>query len=249
MLALLSGASFLAALITGVTGLAGGVVLMSALVLFYDVTTAIALHALLQAFSNFIRVLVFRKNIDWPSALRFVSLVIPGVYLGAQLGQNFPKQAIEVALGGIILWSSFQIKPKLEPSENKSIFIVLGFVSSFLGMIVGVVGPFIAPFFIKAGLTKEKLIATKSFGQAAVQIAKVITFSSLLNFSFWQFQQEIFAMFMAILVATLLAKKVLKNISEKIFVQGLRVILVLSALKVLTQALAPDYLRILEIIS
>ena len=154
--------SFLAALTSGITGMAGGVLLISVLNIFYDTTTSIALHGLLQVIANFSRILLFIKSVSWKPFFYFASLVIPGAWLGAHLMQQISENILEALLGCVILWVVFQKKTTSNEQKGQPfIFIPLGFSSGFLGMIIGVTGPLLAPFFIRAGITKERFIAHK----------------------------------------------------------------------------------------
>ena len=58
-------------------------------------------------------------------------------------------------------------------------------------MIVGVVGPMLAPFLLSIRNSKEEFVATKSFCQGSVQAIKVIMFLTVLKFDYMLHSQKI----------------------------------------------------------
>lgn len=68
---LIVAAAFLTSILSGVFGMAGGLVFMGALAWILPVTTALALHGVIQFASNAWRVLLHRKHVAWPVLLWF----------------------------------------------------------------------------------------------------------------------------------------------------------------------------------
>ena len=234
---LLGFAGFLSALISGVTGMAGGTLLLSILSLFFDPTTTIALHGLLQVFANLSRVIVFIRSVSWKHVGYFILLSIPGAYFGASIRDLFSQSLLKAMLGFIIVYVA--LKPNTKKNQPKSstiIFIPLGFASGFLGMIIGVTGPLLAPFFLKAGLTKEIFVATKALCQFVVQIIKVAIFATILSFDYTNYQNEIIVITGMIFIGTFSSKAILKYIPEKKFVLILKLILCILGGKLLLSA-------------
>lgn len=230
-------AGFISALVSGVTGMAGGTLLLSVLSLFYDPTTTIALHGLLQVFANLSRVVVFIHSVSWKHVGYFVLLSIPGAYLGASIRDVFSPPTLKAMLGLLIVYVA--IKPnssKRQTSSKPFVFIPLGFASGFLGMIIGVTGPLLAPFFLKAGLTKEVFVATKALCQFVVQIIKVVLFATILSFDYTNHLSDLTLMVGCIFIGTFASKKIIRHISEKIFVRILQAILCILGAKLLLSA-------------
>ncbi len=218
--------------------MAGGTLLLSILSIFYDPTTTIALHGLLQVFANLSRVMIFIRAVSWKHVGYFILLCIPGAYLGASIRDVFSPSMLKAMLGILILYVALKPKAtKKSPSSNQIIFIPLGFISGFLGMIIGVTGPLLAPFFLKAGLTKEIFVATKALCQFVVQIIKVVLFATMLSFDYSNFQYELIVMTCTIFVGTFIAKTVIQHISEKNFILILKLILTILGGKLLLSSL------------
>ena len=62
-------AAFLTALLSGIFGMAGGLVLMGALALVLPVSVAFVTHGLLQLVANGWRAVLHRQHIAWPMVL------------------------------------------------------------------------------------------------------------------------------------------------------------------------------------
>ena len=215
--------------------MAGGTLLLSVLSLFYDPTATIALHGLLQVFANLSRVIIFIRSVSWKHVGYFVLLSVPGAYLGASIRAVFSPHVLKAMLGLLIIYVALKPKSKSgQVDSNPFIFIPLGFTSGFLGMIIGVTGPLLAPFFLKAGLTKEVFVSTKALCQFVVQIIKVIIFATILSFDYTQYQSELVVMTCTIFIGTFASKTVIRHISERNFVLILKVILCVLGGKLLS---------------
>lgn len=65
--------AFVTALLSGIFGMAGGLVLMGALVLLFPVSAAFVTHGIIQIVSNGWRALLNRRDIVWPNRLEQVT--------------------------------------------------------------------------------------------------------------------------------------------------------------------------------
>lgn len=232
----LVGGGFASSFISGITGMAGGTLLLSIMLITYDPSTSIALHGLLQVFSNLSRVFLFIKSVSWKHVGLFSLLAVPGAVLGAKMSIFFSPVLLKALLGMVLLYEAVKKTASKEETlheSNRYVFVSLGFVSGFLGMIIGATGPLLAPFFLHAGLTKERFVATKALCQFLVQIVKVILFAALLHFDYTQHNTAIIIITIAIFVGTAAAKISLSYVSEKIFVLVLKAILFILGTKLL----------------
>lgn len=218
--------------------MAGGTLLLSVLSIFYDPTATIALHGLLQVFANLSRVVVFIHSVSWRHVGYFVLLSVPGAYLGASIRELFSPHLLKAMLGILIVYVALKPTSKKGSADSKPlIFVPLGFASGFLGMIIGVTGPLLAPFFLKAGLTKEVFVSTKALCQFVVQIIKVFIFATMLSFDYWLHQNALTVMIVTIFVGTFVSKSVIRYISETIFILILKAILCVLGGKLLLSSL------------
>ena len=64
--AVIGASIFVTSFIAGVFGMAGGMILLGVLLLYFDVATAMVVFSLLQLSSNLSRVFLWRAYILWP---------------------------------------------------------------------------------------------------------------------------------------------------------------------------------------
>ena len=237
ILALLFLASAATALVSGVTGLAGGALLFSCLTYIWSVREAIALHAATQSLSNGIRVGIFWSHIHWAIVARFAVLVVPGAYLGSLSLDAIPTQYLfGLAAIGILL-AIFPTKHLPIPT-HPNWFILGGFLAGFLGMLIGVVGPIIAPLFLNVKIIKEEFVATKSACQLITQGVKFGFFLGLLGFDYSQYAGEVLWMAGGLTLGTFAAKRILKSVSNRVFRVGIKGLLVATAIQLAYKGIA-----------
>jgi len=79
--------------VSGVIGLAGGMLLLSALLLVFDPVVAIPLHGAVQLVSNGSRAWFQRPHVRWDAVVRFVWPLLPAGALGLSLLRSIPADA------------------------------------------------------------------------------------------------------------------------------------------------------------
>ena len=226
----------LASCISAIFGMAGGAVFFSALVWAVDAKTAIPIHSGIQLIGNTSRIVVYFKEIQWKIALFFSLLLLPGAYFGSLLFRYFNSQLMELLIGGFIILTVWLPKKNHCGQRHKQ-FILAGFISAFLGMIVAVTGPLIASFFNREGVRKEKLVATKSFCQGITQLAKVIVFSTVLKFDFQQYTAAFVLLGLASIVGTYIGRKLIGKIKDHRYHQLNNALLIVIGLNMLFKAI------------
>lgn len=201
------------AIFSAVFGVAGGMMLFVFLSLFLNAASALPIHAVVQAVSNTSRVAFSWGSIHWPVMKAYCTLLLPGAVAGSFLYKYFDPQLLETMVAATIL-VVVHVPFKVQGGwgNTQRTFLVLGLVSGFLGMIIGVVGPLISPFFATAGLKKEKMVATKAACQVVLQLIKIPTFSIVVGDSFMQYQNLI----ICLCVVTIIGSWVGKNLIHKI---------------------------------
>ena len=242
IIGIISILGLLTAAFSAVFGVAGGMMLFVILSLFLNAVIAVPVHAFTQLISNFSRVWVSFRLIDWKVVKEYMLLIIPGAFLGSQLYKYFNADYLEIMVGCVIIAVLyFPFKDKVE--KFKGMFLILGFVSGFLGMIIGVVGPLISPFFSIAGIKKEKMVATKAACQFFVQFVKIPAFGLLLQFDFTPYLFLILFLILATITGTVIGNRFIHKISDKKYFMIERFVLTALSLILITKSA----IRILDI--
>lgn len=237
--------ALLTSMISGLLGMAGGMLLLAVMFSFLSHAEAIPIHALVQLVSNSTRLIAFFKNIDGSALVRYVLGMLPGIVLGSLVYYQFGTPAgsepyLKMIVGIYILVATFLPKPTSHDGRRSVwAFPVIGFVSGAAALTIGATGPLIAPVFARQGFVKEKLVATKAACQAVMHVAKLPVFliagstGKFAQFDFARLGLLVIIMSAMVIPGTLLGKRTLGLISPDQFRWLYRVALVVAGLKIL----------------
>lgn len=127
------------------------------------------------------RLIVFRKNICWSIVIYFVPAALPAVWLGAVLLKYVNPVYLEIAIGVflvsnlVFLFRKQEIANKQErPAVVK--LIAIGFSAGFLSGLTGAVGLLFNRFYLRYGLTKEEIIATRAANEIVLHLFKIVLY-------------------------------------------------------------------------
>lgn len=227
----------LGALISSLTGLGGGTLILAGLLLVFPPALAIPLHSFTQFSANALRTGIFFKQINWKVVGAYAILMLPAAWLGARIFHLINPSWLKIVVGIFILFSiiPFSFKPKGEPKLRT--FVWLGGLSGFLGVFVGAVGPLVMPFFNRLKLERQGMLSTKSAGQSLLQLSKIIAFWGAAGVDFISLRENILILVLASLVGVALSIPVSRKISDAKFDLILNVLLGLIACKVLYEGI------------
>jgi uncharacterized protein len=165
---------FLTSLLSGIFGMAGGLILLWVMLFLYPVGTAIALQGIIQMVSNGSRAWFSRAYIDW----KILGILCLGVACAASIlfvidyTPNLVVVLIGVGLMPILVWLPVK-RLELDASRPAHAFVG-GVLSGLLTISVGVAGPTVDIFFIRTQMDRRKIIATKASIQTLSHAAKIV---------------------------------------------------------------------------
>ncbi len=241
-IALLCLASVLTAGVSAVLGMAGGIMLLAVMLLFFEPAVAIPVHAIVQLTSNSSRVVIHRRAVRADLLAPFALLLLPAGYLTLPLMQITPADTLRLAIGLFVIvatWRKEWLLLGFDPQRlgNRPRFALVGAGSGALGPLIGATGPFIAPFFLGIGLSRFELIGTKAACQAATHLAKMLLFG-VAGFDFLAYGPLTLAMAVSVVVGTALGTRLLQRIDDDRFTQLYKATLTLVALRLILSGLA-----------
>lgn len=177
--ALVALSVFLTSTLSGVFGMAGGLVLLAILLAMLPVATAIAVQGAIQIVANGSRAWFSRAHIDW-RVLGIICLGLGAAALALFILRYAPDLAtvcIAIGLMPILVWI-----PKhwlaLDASKPHHAFLC-GFLGGGLNLAVGASGPTVDIFFIRTAMDRRTIIATKAATQVVSHAAKVVFYGGL----------------------------------------------------------------------
>lgn len=242
-LAVLCVVALLTAMLSAVVGMAGGITLLSVMLLFLEPLTAIPIHGVVQLVSNGSRSIIQRKHVDRGILWRYAVLLLPMGFAGLGLAMSLSPSAARALIGAFVLIATWRpgwllIGTHPERADNQSRFFVLGAAAGFLNVTVGAIGPLIAPFFLGLGLTRQALIGTKAACQTIGHLTKIAIFG-VAGFAFADFAVPLALLSVAVVAGTWIGSRLLEFVSEAWFTRLYKTVLTLIAIRlVLWEGLA-----------
>ena len=166
-------AVFFTSMLSGIFGMAGGLVLLGILLFILPVGTAIAVQGAIQLIANGSRAWFSRAYIDWRVlAIMTAGLLTAGVLLFIlRYVPDLATVCIVIGLLPILLWIP-QSWLALDASKPHHAFIC-GFMGGGINLAVGVAGPTIDMFFIRTPMDRRTIIATKAAAQVVNHAGKI----------------------------------------------------------------------------
>ncbi|KKB13141.1 hypothetical protein VE25_03400 [Devosia geojensis] len=170
-------AVFVTSTLSGIFGMAGGMILLWLLLLVMPVAAAIAVQGMIQLIANGSRAWMTRAYIDW----RVLAIMLVGLAAAALIlffiryQPDLATVTIVVGLLPILVWIP---KSWLALDAGKPHHALLcGFLGGGLNLTVGVAGPTVDIFFIRTEMDRRAIIATKAAMQVLSHLTKIIFYA------------------------------------------------------------------------
>jgi uncharacterized membrane protein YfcA len=170
--------SFVTAAISGVFGMAGGLMLKGALALVLPVSATFVVHGLLQLVANGWRAILHRRFVSW----KIVAIYALGAFTAAALIGLVvyePTRATLYLLMGLVpglVWLP-QGWVKVDASRPGQAY-VCGLSVTGMNLTAGVAGPLLDVFFVRTALTRHEIVATKAATQVFSHLMKVVVYGA-----------------------------------------------------------------------
>lgn len=166
--------------LSGVFGMAGGMVLMGCLVFLLPVAHAMVLHGFIQAVANGWRALMWRRHVQWSIVFRFVLGLLVVTALMNMVRFSPDLRLVLISLG-VIPFIALSIPKHWVPQANSPGGAELcGALCTFFQLLSGVSGPTLDVFFVRGNFDRHQVIATKAACQLFGHIGKLVYFGLLL---------------------------------------------------------------------
>ena len=172
----LIAAAFVTSTISGIFGMAGGLILMGVLALLLPVSAAFVAHGLIQIVANGWRAVLHRQHIDW----RIVGFYAAGalaaglVVAGVAFAPSKPLLYLLLGLVPLLAWLPGDVA-RLDAARPGHA-VAAGLSVTGLNLVAGVAGPLLDIFFVRTGLTRHRIVATKAAVQVFSHLAKILVY-------------------------------------------------------------------------
>ena len=167
------------------------------------------------------RIAVFKKNIYWPLFFWFVPFSIPAVFLGVYSLRYVNLVYLQFFIAFFLLLNVvkfFKKKRELETTKKQSVagIAVIGFFAGFISGLTGAIGLLFNSFYLKLGLRKEQIVATRAANEIFIHLIKLAMY---LYIGLYSEKALVLGLVIAAasLVSALSLKYMLPLVSEKTF--------------------------------
>lgn len=217
--------------LSGLFGMAGGMVLMGLLLILLPVPAAMVLHGITQVASNGARAWLWRTHIVWR--------VFAGYFVGAvaALGifamiQFVPSKAVVLIFIGLAPLTALAMPASmmlnlLRPSHAAA----CGLICTVLQLVAGVSGPIFDAFFVRSGMDRKAQVSTKAVAQTFGHFVKLIYFGGIVVSAESYVEPAVMAVaVITAIVGTWLSRRILEGMSDHGFkTWSQRIIVTISA--------------------
>lgn len=203
--------------LSGIFGMAGGIILIGILLALLPLQTAMVLHGVTQLASNVWRALLWRKSVRWSIAGAY-SLGSLLALLAWSVTGYVPGKAVAFLMLGLSPFSVKLIPENFRPNPEKLAQSVLyGIICTGLLLLTSVAGPLLDTFFLGGTLDRRSIMATKSMCQIFGHSAKLVYFAGIITQP-GTIDPWVAALALGTSMAgTMLAKPVLEALSDKTY--------------------------------
>ncbi len=179
VLSVLAASVVVTSFISGILGMAGGMILMGVLLAFMPVPAAMMLHGITQLASNGWRAFMWRNDVDWRVFRGYVygALAALAIFAAVRLVVSKPVALILMGLTPFItLWLPEGVHLNVERRGQSTL---CGLVCGAISLTTGVSGPILAIFFVRSRMLRKQVVATKAMTQTFSHVMKIVYFGTI----------------------------------------------------------------------
>jgi uncharacterized protein len=233
ILAALAVVAVVTSFISGIFGMAGGMLLIGFLLMMLPVPVAMVFHGVIQIAANGWRSYLWRHHINWSVVLEFGLGSVFSLVVFSSLAFVPPKWVVLMAVG-LTPFIALSVPQKIAPNiERRGQAFVAGAIGGALQLVSGVTGPILDIFYVRSGMTRQMNVSTKAAAQVMGHLVKVTYFGALVADPGGRDLEQWLVMAYAACFAVLgtnLSRKFLDRLSDKQFYYWTRrVILAIGA--------------------
>ncbi|MBL8522615.1 MAG: TSUP family transporter [Betaproteobacteria bacterium] len=165
--------------ISGILGMAGGMILMGVLLALLPLPAAMMLHGITQMASNGWRAWLWRANVDWRifRGYAYGAFLALGAFTAVQLVVSKPVAYI---LLGLTPFVSYMLPQRLTLNvDTRGHPLACGVICTSLQLVAGVSGPLLDVFFVRSKMDRKGVVATKAMSQTLGHLIKIGYFGAI----------------------------------------------------------------------
>src|SRR5262245_6266026 len=179
--AALTAAVLATSFLSGIFGMAGGIILLGIMLVMMPLAPAMVLHGVTQLASNAWRAWIWRTAIRWDIVCSYAlgALVAAAAFTAVSFTPSKPVTLIAIGLISLAgLWLPGRFAPDI---TRRGHGFGCGVVCTALHLVAGISGPVLDVSFVRTRLGRRETVATKAAVMALGHLLKVVYFGQLLR--------------------------------------------------------------------
>jgi uncharacterized protein len=171
------GTSFL----SGIFGMAGGLILIGILLALLPLQDAMVLHGVTQMASNGWRGLLWRRHVRWRTVAAYAGGC--AIALAAwSFTRYVPDKPMALLLLGLTPFAARLVPASLRPDPERAAHGALyGVICMTLMLLTGVTGPLLDTFFLGGKLDRREIVASKATCMVFSHAMKLVYFGGVID--------------------------------------------------------------------
>jgi uncharacterized membrane protein YfcA len=226
--------SFLAAITNAAFANGGAMIILAITSSVLPVAAIVPLHSTLLIGSTASRAVVFREHIDWRIAAPFMAGSVFAVAIAARIYVELPDTIIASAIGTVMLVAIWLPGISWRPKIHHP-WVVVGFIHSFFSTLFAY-GALLHAVILHTGLRRRQVVATMAASLTGMGIFKIAGYT-LNGFDYRPYLATIILSILAAFAGTWVGKLLIDRISEAVFRTVFRLLVTLTALRLLFTAI------------
>lgn len=202
------------AFLSGIFGMAGGMILIGVLLFLLPLPAAMVLHAVTQMASNAWRAILWWRHILWRPAAAYAAGCALAL-LAWSVWRYTPSTPAALLLLGLTPFMARAVPDAFKPDPGSlAQGTFYGTICMTLLLLTGVSGPLIDTYFLGGKLDRRQIVATKAVCQVFGHAAKLLYFGALIDQAGSLDPMMAALAIAASMIGTTLARRVLEAMSD-----------------------------------
>ena len=166
--------------LSGIFGMAGGMILMGLLLAMLPVAQAMLLHGVTQLAANGWRAWLWRGHVRWRTVGCYGAAAVLTAGGFALLPFATDKATALIVLGSLPFVALLLPREVRADATRGTHACACGVICTILQLLAGISGPILDLFFVHAAMDRKQVVATKAAIQVFSHTLKIVYFGSLL---------------------------------------------------------------------
>ncbi|MFZ5784381.1 MAG: TSUP family transporter [Pseudomonadota bacterium] len=181
VLAALAVVAVVTSFVSGIFGMAGGMLLIGFLLALLPVPVAMVFHGVIQIAANGWRAWLWRGHVRWSVVLQFGAGTAASLAVFAFL-DFVPDKALVLIAVGLTPFVALAVPQRMAPNiERRGQAFLAGAIGGAIQLVSGVTGPLLDIFYVRSGMTRQVNVATKAAAMVLGHLSKVAYFGTLID--------------------------------------------------------------------